>query len=116
SLITNHAFILLTPPLATNIFHRGPSIGLIIFSLHIAGFGTIGSAISILIQLELGFSRTIFSLHIAGISSILGAINFIPTILNILVGVIIILLTDRNLNTSFFPSGGGDPILYKHLF
>lgn len=102
-------------PLATQM---GMGMDLTIFAIHIMGISSIMGAINIV--------TTILNMRAPGMTlmkmpmfcwTTLITAYLLIAVMPVLAGAVTMVLTDRHFGTNFFnAAGGGDPVLYQHIF
>jgi cytochrome c oxidase subunit 1 len=96
----------------------GPGMDMAIFALHIMGASSIMGSINII--------TTILNMRAPGMTLMrmplfvwgwLITAYLLIAVMPVLAGAVTMLLTDRHFDTHFFnAAGGGDPVLYQHVF
>jgi cytochrome c oxidase subunit 1 len=102
------------PPLSL----QGDSVAPVVFAIHLMGISSIMGAINII--------ATILNMRAPGMDllkmpvfvwSWLITAFLLIAVMPVLAGAVTMLLTDKYFGTSFFnAAGGGDPVLYQHIF
>jgi cytochrome c oxidase subunit 1 len=105
----------LYPPL---VLQGGNNLPFTIFAIHMLGISSIMASINIIV--------TIFNMRAPGMSMMklplfvwtwLVTAFLLIAVMPVFAGAVTMLLTDKYFGTSFFnAAGGGDPVLYQHLF
>jgi len=105
----------LYPPLS---LQAGDSFPLTIFAIHMMGISSIMGAINVIV--------TIMNMRAPGMTLLklplfcwtwLITAYLLIAVMPVLAGAVTMLLTDHYFGTSFFnPAGGGDPVMFQHIF
>ena len=96
----------------------GPSMDAGIFAMHLLGASSIMGSINIIVTIlnMRAPGMTLMKMPMFAWTWLITAYLLIA-VMPVLAGAITMTLTDRHFGTSFFnPAGGGDPVMYQHIF
>jgi cytochrome c oxidase subunit I len=96
----------------------GPSMDAGIFAMHIMGASSIMGSINIIVTIlnMRAPGMTLMKMPMFAWTWLITAYLLIA-VMPVLAGAITMTLTDRHFGTAFFnPAGGGDPVMYQHIF